>query len=334
MNDQQQFIAYSLPGSTEYLLGTIRKMSPLHSGADIRDFDFVIAPFDKENQAGYLVDFSSIAFSPKFSCLPYNTTKTYSSSREAYNKGFRIIQDEISQQQVAKVVLSRQCFHHMEVTQVYDIFIALKNKYSSAFTYVIHTEQTGTWVGASPEIVLKNKGNTLLTRAIAGTKSTGNKQPWSPKEIEEHRFIETFYKEVLEKRGLPYKLSDSHTIAAGNVSHICSDITLDNSDNLIDLAAVIHPSPALSGFPKCAAMKLIDVVEPHKRTLYGGYLGPLKPNLQWFANIRCMEIFKNGLLLHVGGGITARSQLESEWEETELKSETLLSVIRELESVI
>lgn len=74
---------------------------------------------------------------------------------------------------------------------------------------------------------------------------------------------------------------------------------------------------------------MISKVEVHDRALYCGYLGPIKQELKWYANIRCMQVFKDGYLLHLGGGITAESELESEWQETELKSETLLSVIRE-----
>ena len=49
-----------------------------------------------------------------------------------------------------------------------------------------------------------------------------------------------------------------------------------------------------------------------------------------FVNLRCAKIFQNKLNLYVGGGITAESNPEDEFHETEIKAETLLSVIKKI----
>lgn len=250
MREDQQFIAYSLPGSSEYLLGTIRAIDRLDSKSDIQQYDFVLAPFDKKNQPGYLIKFSSISGGRKFHCSPQVTSVEKSTSRDQYGIGFKEIIKNIQDKKVEKVVLARQLLISKDSIDVYEIFIALKNKYPNAFTYVLHAQQTGTWIGASPEVVLEQSENQLITKAIAGTKSIDSKMPWTQKEILEHKFIETFYKKVLNENNIEFSQSESSTIPAGNISHICSELKLSASYNKIQLAELIHPSPALSGYPK------------------------------------------------------------------------------------
>ena len=78
-----------------------------------------------------------------------------------------------------------------------------------------------------------------------------------------------------------------------------------------------------------AAIKLIADVEPHKRSYYAGFLGPLagETDIRLFVNLRCMKILKDRALLYVGGGITAGSVAADEWDETNAKALTLLNVI-------
>jgi len=72
--------------------------------------------------------------------------------------------------------------------------------------------------------------------------------------------------------------------------------------------------------------------EQHDRRFYTGFLGPWKLNghSQLFVNLRCAEIGNDTFNLYVGGGLTANSVSEDEWEETVQKSKTLLLVIEKL----
>ena len=76
-------------------------------------------------------------------------------------------------------------------------------------------------------------------------------------------------------------------------------------------------------------MQLIGEVEKHDRELYSGFLGPvgLLGNTTLYVNIRCMKFYNNKAALFIGGGITKGSALKEEWEETEMKGQTLLSVV-------
>ena len=95
------------------------------------------------------------------------------------------------------------------------------------------------------------------------------------------------------------------------------------------MANKLHPTPAISGYPTKKSIKLIEENEPHKRSLYCGFLGELfDESVNLFVNLRCMKIDRENLHLFVGGGITDLSIPEDEWEETQIKSETLLSIIK------
>ena len=118
---------------------------------------------------------------------------------------------------------------------------------------------------------------------------------------------------------------------AGQVEHLCTPISLkvgSANGRLAEILSVLHPTPAVGGYPKELAMEWIRRVEPHERRYYGGYLGPMfGEHVRLFVNLRCMEVDDSRLRLYVGGGLTDKSDPESEWKETEAKAQTLLSII-------
>ena len=76
----------------------------------------------------------------------------------------------------------------------------------------------------------------------------------------------------------------------------------------------------------------IENAEKHSREFYTGFLGPvgIEDLIQLFVNLRCMKVGSKGLILFIGGGITHDSVAEEEWEETEIKADTLLSVLHQI----
>ncbi len=330
--DDNSLIAYSLPGTKEFLVGTIKDCFTKRP-SDLADIDFVMAPFDKSIDTTYWFRFSSISGGRVFSS-PHNFSEIEgsSTSREAYNKAFKEIQDSFDNQRTAKVVLSRRIIVPRQEQDLYTMFVKLKNRYPDAFTYLVSTPETGTWMGASPELVLSNQSGRITTTAIAGTQALGNSTvsnlSWGQKEIQEHRYIEDFLKEVLSKNKIDFTISEKSTIQAGDLCHIHSRIDIDSEVSLPALVDLIHPGPALSGYPVPDALSLLDKVESTSREFYCGYLGPVNNNnIDWFANIRCMQVHNEHFTLYVGGGLTSDSNLDAEWDETNMKSRTLLDVL-------
>ncbi len=91
----------------------------------------------------------------------------------------------------------------------------------------------------------------------------------------------------------------------------------------------MHPTPAVAGYPKQKAIDFILENENYNREFYTGYFGFINKDKssKLFVNLRCMQIEKKKLSVYVGGGITKDSNPLNEWQETEDKSKTLLSVL-------
>lgn len=327
--ETEAILAYSMPGSNEYILATPSVIKPVNN--DLEDFDFIFAPFDSTQHSTLGIKISSYASSRKFVCHPEGYLPSHQTSRDEYTEQYASAKEIIRSGQLDKIVLSKVKHIQKEVKDIFPLFIRMKNTYVSAFSFLLSIPGWGTWVGASPELVLREANDIVCTRAIAGTRSTLQDDiEWSEKEVQEHRFIETYLKDTLSRQEILFDISDSYTISAGPVSHICSDITIESSrNNLAELIDIIHPGPALSGMPKQLSIGIIRDIESHDREYYCGYLGLFdKQNgADLYATIRCMQVYEDGYRLYLGGGITSGSKLESEWDETEFKAETLMSII-------
>ena len=126
------------------------------------------------------------------------------------------------------------------------------------------------------------------------------------------------------------KTSDTVEIQAGKVRHLKTDLSATISDHQQAelLLKTLHPTPATCGLPQNLSKQLILNTEEHNRALYTGYISIRdKGTIQAFVNLRCMQLYKDNAVLYLGGGLTAKSELEREWQETERKAQTLLKVL-------
>ena len=99
----------------------------------------------------------------------------------------------------------------------------------------------------------------------------------------------------------------------------------------MDIAIGLHPTPAVNGVPKEQSKQLIKEIElegsNQDRSIYTGFIGLASETYsKLYVNLRCCQLTKNNAHIYVGGGFTLQSDVESEWEETERKSETLTRI--------
>ena len=94
--------------------------------------------------------------------------------------------------------------------------------------------------------------------------------------------------------------------------------------------SALHPTPAVCGIPKQAALEFILNNESHERKYYSGFCGPLNMDgaTHLYVSLRCMEIMDNVCRLYAGGGLLIDSEEKREWEETKIKLNTMLNVLR------
>lgn len=245
-----------------------------------------------------------------------------------------------------KVVLSRK--KTFEVANNYDIntvFDKLCNAYPTAFVsavYLPHLNEI--WMGASPEILVsQNADGIFKTMALAGTQPTVTADgqsiteqdaPWRQKEIEEQALVSRYIINCFKKvRVREYDEVGPRTVQAGNLMHLRSTFTVDTKAiNFPELTTVmldlLHPTSAVCGMPKTPATQLIYETENFDREFYSGYLGPININqaTDLFVNLRTMKISEGLATLFAGCGITADSNSEKEWLETEMKCRTIENV--------
>ena len=183
-------------------------------------------------------------------------------------------------------------------------------------------------------MLVRSSAEHYITDALAGTRVANSDSitKWGQKEIEEHRYIETYINEKLDNLNATYSKSNTATLKAGQIEHIHSRYHINRKGiDLTKLVTELHPGPAISGYPSENALSIIGKMENHNRLYYCGYLGLIDKNnneSDLYINLRCMQVFSNGYKLYIGGGITIDSDPELEWQETEMKSETLSLIIK------
>lgn len=209
------------------------------------------------------------------------------------------------------------------------IFDSLCKKYENAFVYIFHHPKYGTWMGASPELLLSKEKGIIKTVALAGTQKINTSTDWQKKEIEEHQYVIDAILSNINKTGTLIEQKNTKTEPAGLVQHLKTEFTFKSKLPTHKILKHFHPTPAVCGTPTKEALNFIKSNEPHNRKCYTGYIGVKSKNAEhYFVNLRCMQVTKDNFILYVGGGITESSDPEKEWEETENKAQTLLSVIQ------
>ena len=287
----------------------------------LSDFgDFVVSGFENTQLALH-----------KRSPINLSEFKTFNSSvkpvcvdKETYLENCKNTIDTIKSGQIDKMVLSRVT--RQPVTKpLPDIFKALCNQYQNAFVYMVSMTNHGTWIGASPEQLIRIDQDNIETTALAGTK-TNQSEPWGDKEKEEQAIVSRFIaQQLVNSDAHQVEQKGPYTFDTGAIFHIKTDFSAQLAKkNQFGLIKALHPTPATCGLPQKESLTFITKIEQHERLFYTGFIGPINENkAELFVNLRCMEVIDQNAYLYLGGGITKDSNPELEWEETINKSRTL-----------
>lgn len=349
------FAVYRLPREKRITM-VIQKDPQIHipSKLDHRlpEKGFLIAPFSRDNNAIWLIR-PDIVLNDHMDQLHLDELNSIKSldfpspdnhpgdtSKEEY---LRLISESIADIRAGafeKVVLSRiKSVKGNFRLRMPDLFQALCSSYADAFVYLFCVKGQ-CWTGASPEPFICSQNNEINTVSLAGTRpySSGSLEltAWNHKETEEQEYVTRHIQRILKDYHIDeYEKKGPYVARAGNLLHLRTDFTFSKKsigNRLPSLIASLHPTPAVCGMSTGNAMDFIKSSEKHDREYYAGFLGPvgIEDPLCLFVNLRCMKVYDDRLVLYIGGGITHDSVPEEEWEETEIKAETLLSVIKQI----
>ncbi|MBI1307752.1 MAG: hypothetical protein GC181_14205 [Bacteroidetes bacterium] len=320
------YILYRKPGEREFVFSELEEITSFSSA------EFVVCSFDSQIKKAYSAKQSFVITnedlksddSPIYSEfglqeIPQNT------SRETYVKQVQEAVAEIKKGAFEKVVLSRRFYSNGISPELKTLLLNLPQ--SDSLSYVFCDSQYGLWAGVTPEVLMRWKNGVVSGMALAGTRVEGE---WNEKEYQEQKTVSDYLKNEFEKYSVRnIEVSEVQTKRAGILEHLCSEVRGEiDSDTVLNLLDQLHPTPALGGFPKMETMRFIENTEHFNRELYGGYLAFKETDLlEAFVNIRCMRIYREGIVQFAGAGINSGSDAEKEWLETENKLRVLGQVV-------
>ncbi len=240
-----------------------------------------------------------------------------------------------------KVVLSR--FDDQALPTDFELMKAFEmacDTYPNAFIYLVSTPNFGCWLGATPETLLEIKDHQFKTVSLASTQKlradqTMNEVAWTQKEIEEQAMVSRYIIDCFKKIRLrEYLENGPKTVKAGRMAHLKTIYQVDmEAVNMPELGStmleLLNPTSAVCGMPLQPALDFIKKHEKYDRELYAGFLGPINISgyTHLFVNLRCMKIMGNTGRFYAGAGITEDSNPEKEFEETQLKMQTLKRIV-------
>ncbi|EHQ1700603.1 isochorismate synthase EntC [Salmonella enterica] len=210
-----------------------------------------------------------------------------------------------------------------------------------SYNFHVPLADGGVLLGASPELLLRKEGERFSSLPLAGSarrqpddvldREAGNRLLASQKDRHEHELVTQAMKQILRDRSTELQLPSSpQLITTPTLWHLGTPFEgkANAGENALTLACLLHPTPALSGFPHQVAKKLIAELEPFDRELFGGIVGwcDAEGNGEWVVTIRCAKLQGNQVRLFAGAGIVPASSPVGEWRETGVKLSTMLNV--------
>lgn len=308
----------SLPSAPGFILYPFQydKDSPAYFIRAENAFSFLNTDISKEDIAdNYLFDLPGV-----------NNTET---GKSEHCKKVEKAVSAIRKGDFEKVVLSRVQVVDTGDKSPVKAYVELFEKYTSAFVSLVYIPGKVLWLTATPELLVSVTKDEVQTVALAGTRKAGQAD-WADKEKKEQQLVTDYIYKVVDKHCSRIVMEGPKEVIAGNVAHLKTSFTGQLDSGLWDLVMELHPTPAVCGVPKEKALNFIKDTEAHQRKYYAGFLGPcnMDKETNLFVNLRCAELSNGKADLYVGGGITADSVPADEWDETVMKANTLMPILK------
>ena len=242
-----------------------------------------------------------------------------------------------------KVVLAREVMVHADgVVAAGAVARALRNAYPACFTYLVAGADGTAFAGASPELLLRRSGRTVASQPMAGSTARGDDEDEddalasqlvaSLKDRVEHQLTAGHVAAVLAAACVNLEVGKPEIARFTNIQHLATTVSGELRQpppGVLELAALLHPTPAINGSPSEAAGRLISELEGLERGWYAGAIGWLdgRGDGELAVAIRCGLLFEDGARLYAGNGMMPGSEPEAELEETRLKLRVLLGAL-------
>jgi len=257
-------------------------------------------------------------------------------SEEVWNQLVLKARAEIAQARFSKLVTARRTVVRASAPWNPARVLAALCRQQAATTVFAVRSRGLTFLGASPETLVRREGMRVYTEALAGTTrraSDGDARLLaSLKDRQEQaivaREIAARLGSVCSRVRVPPQPRAHHL---RDVTHLHTPIEgdLDAPVHVLDLVKLLHPTPAVAGAPSREAMRWIAAHEPVARGWYAGPVGWFdeRGDGRFVVAIRSALLRGNEALLYAGAGIVEASDPRAEYEETGWKLRAILSAM-------
>jgi salicylate biosynthesis isochorismate synthase/menaquinone-specific isochorismate synthase len=242
-----------------------------------------------------------------------------------------------------KVVLAREVLARGDgVVSAAMVARSLRAAYPSCFTYLMTGADGTAFAGASPELLIRRSGDRAFAQPMAGSVARGatdaederlaRELEDSAKDAVEHRIVSEFVVEALRPFAKSVSARPPEVVRFTNIQHLATSVNAELTHppaGALELAAALHPTPAVGGWPREAADALIDELEGMERGWYAGAVGWIdgRGDGEFAVALRCGLLWEDGARLYAGVGVMPDSDPARELAETELKFKALLTAL-------
>jgi salicylate biosynthesis isochorismate synthase/menaquinone-specific isochorismate synthase len=244
--------------------------------------------------------------------------------------------------EMEKVVLAREVI--VEAASGYDpgpIFGGMREQFPACFCFCAGTPEAA-FVGASPELLVRRSGAGVSTVALAGSTRRssdpavddhlGERLMRSDKDRREHRIVA----ERIVRRLRPLSVwvepgAEPAIIKVANIQHLATPVIAQLAEprSAIELAGMLHPTPAVGGEPWPAAAAPLTELEQMDRGWYAAPVGWMDATEdgEFCVALRSALLRDRNAHLFAGVGVVAGSDPEAELAETEVKLQAMLPLV-------
>lgn len=241
-----------------------------------------------------------------------------------------------------KVVLARVAEARFAQRVEVDSALAYLNAhYAGCYRFLFEIRPFHAFFGATPELLVQTSGQRIETMALAGSIRRGETPTedaalatellHSPKNRHEQQLVVESIQRRLHHAVHTLHIPEPTIYPLSNIQHIHTPIVgvLREATGVLPLVERLHPTPALGGSPRRAALEFLRAAEPVPRGWYGAPIGWLDHTLDgtFAVAIRSAVTQESRAWLYAGAGIVADSDPQKEWEETGLKFRPMMEAL-------
>ena len=282
----------------------------------------------------------------------------YSSSKNqrAHNKGTEMLDTVLTKSSFEKAVLGaledigKSLYHKIVLAQKItfknhtksesaQFLNQLRDRFPGCYTFSFSDGSGKSFIGSSPEKLLQIRKGVISTEAIAGSSSRGREPIQdaqlgmellvSEKNLREHFLVKESILKRLKVMGIKTSCDERpRLLALTNVQHLMTKIkgVISSDIHILEIAAGLHPTPAVGGQPREFAVPRIRELEGFERGLYAGLLGWFNSNNDGdlIVGLRSAQFNKDSVDVFAGAGIVNGSKIEEETAEIELKRQAIM----------